>query len=53
VGGTTYRPGSLLAIRYDEFLSGERDMAIVFEPDEHSSLDNYAWTRDHLRRVRR
>ncbi len=48
VGATTYRPGSLLAVRYDEFLSGARELTVVFEPDEHSSLENYAWTRDHL-----
>ena len=23
-------------------------MSVVFEPDEHTSLENYAWTRDHL-----
>ncbi|MGO4441911.1 prolyl oligopeptidase family protein [Mycobacterium sp. 2YAF39] len=48
VGGRTYRPGSLLAVRYDEFLSGAGELAVVFEPDEHSSLENYAWTREHL-----
>ncbi|BBY95373.1 prolyl oligopeptidase [Mycobacterium gallinarum] len=48
VGAITYRPGSLLAARYDEFLSGARELTVVFEPDEHSSLDNYAWARDHL-----
>lgn len=48
VGEVTYRPGSLLAVRYDEFLSGTGELTVVFEPDDHSSLDNYAWTRDHL-----
>ena len=48
VGAATYRPGSLLAADYDEFLSGTAELSVVFEPDEHSSLENYAWTRDHL-----
>ena len=26
----------------------QRELTVVFEPDEHSSLENYAWTRDHL-----
>ena len=48
VGAQTYRPGSLLAVCYDEFLTGDYELTVVFEPDEHSSLENYAWTRDHL-----
>ena len=44
----TFPAGSLLAADYDEFLSGTAELALVFEPDEHSSLDNYAWTRDKL-----
>lgn len=48
VGSTTYRAGSLLAANYAEFLDGARDLAVVFEPDEHSSLEDYAWTRDRL-----
>ncbi|MFV0495924.1 prolyl oligopeptidase family serine peptidase [Mycobacterium sp.] len=46
--GTTYRAGSLLAIDYDEFLCGSRDLHIVFQPDEHVCLYHYAWTRDRL-----
>jgi prolyl oligopeptidase len=48
VGATTYPAGSLLAANYDEFLSGTARLDVVFEPDAHSSLENYAWTRDHL-----
>jgi prolyl oligopeptidase len=47
-GGTTYRAGSLLAAKYDEFLSGTRELQIIFEPDEHTCLHQYAWTRDRL-----
>jgi prolyl oligopeptidase len=48
VGATTYPPGTLLAAKYDEFLSGTVELEVVFEPDEHTSLDNFAWTRDRL-----
>ncbi|KUI10126.1 prolyl oligopeptidase [Mycolicibacterium acapulense] len=48
VGSTTYRAGSLLAANYVEYLDGARDLHVVFEPDEHSSLDDYAWTRERL-----
>ncbi|MDT5209331.1 MAG: prolyl oligopeptidase, partial [Mycobacterium sp.] len=47
-GTTLYSAGSLLAANYDEFLAGTATLSVVYEPDEHSSLENYAWTRDHL-----
>ncbi|WP_156746329.1 prolyl oligopeptidase family protein, partial [Mycobacterium sp. 1423905.2] len=48
VGDTTYRAGSLIAARYEEFLAGTATLSVVFEPDEHTSLNHYAWTRDRL-----
>jgi prolyl oligopeptidase len=48
VGSTTHPPGSLLAAKYDEFLSGTVNLTVVFEPDEHTSLESYTWTRDRL-----
>jgi prolyl oligopeptidase len=48
VGPSTYRAGSLLAADYDDFLAGTRELQIVFEPDEHTCLHQYAWTRDRL-----
>jgi prolyl oligopeptidase len=48
VGTTIYPAGCLLAANYDEFLAGTAELSMVFEPDEHSSLESYAWTRDHL-----
>ena len=44
----TYRAGSLIAADYDEFLSGTADLQVVFEPDDHISLNHYAWTKDKL-----
>jgi len=48
VGGTTYAPGSLLAARFDDYMAGERDMAVLFEPDKHNHLSYFAWTRHHM-----
>lgn len=48
VGATTYPPGSLLAADYDEFLSGTVKLSVVFEPDQHTSLETFAWTRGRL-----
>lgn len=47
-GEVTYPAGALLAMRFDAFGAGERDLTVLFEPDAHSSLSYYAWTRDHL-----
>ena len=48
VGANTYRAGSLLAANYDEFIAGTRELQVIFEPDEHTCLHQYAWTRDRL-----
>jgi prolyl oligopeptidase len=47
-GGASYTAGSLLAADYDDFLAGTAELRVIFEPDEHSSLHQYAWTRDRL-----
>ncbi len=44
----TFTAGSLLAADYDDFLSGTAELILVFEPDEHTALHQYAWTRDRL-----
>ncbi|MGW3483399.1 prolyl oligopeptidase family serine peptidase [Rhodococcus indonesiensis] len=40
--------GTLLAANYPDFLAGSREMTVLFAPDAHSSLEQYAWTRNHL-----
>ncbi len=40
--------GALLATRFDDFLAGQRDLTVLFEPDEHSALSHHVWTRHHL-----
>lgn len=47
-GTGSYRAGSLLAADYEQFLDGTADLAVVFEPDEHTCLHQYSWTRDRL-----
>lgn len=43
-----YAAGSLLAASYSEFLSGTKNLAVVFEPDARTSLHQYSWTRNRL-----
>ena len=43
-----YAAGSLLAASYAEFISGTRKLAVVFAPDDRTSLHQYSWTRDKL-----
>nr|WP_083746516.1 prolyl oligopeptidase family protein [Mycobacterium terramassiliense] len=47
-GSATFTAGSLLAADYDEFLDGTAELTVVFEPDEHTALNHYAWTKDRL-----
>ena len=48
VGDAVYPPGALLAARFDDYLAGSRELTVLFEPDEHTSLSYHAWTRNHL-----
>ena len=48
VGSTLHPAGSLLAAKYDEFLTGTAELTVVFEPDERTSLESFSWTRDRL-----
>ncbi|MGU3501302.1 prolyl oligopeptidase family serine peptidase [Mycobacterium sp. C31M] len=43
-----FAAGSLLAANYTEFLSGTKNLSVVFEPDARTSLHQYSWTRDKL-----
>ncbi|MEU4640398.1 prolyl oligopeptidase family serine peptidase [Micromonospora sp. NPDC023814] len=48
VGGVTHPAGTLLAARFDAFLAGEREMAVLFRPDDRRALSYHFWTRNHL-----
>jgi prolyl oligopeptidase len=47
-GSAQYVAGSLLAADYNEFLDGTAQLHVVFEPDPHTALNHYTWTRDKL-----
>jgi prolyl oligopeptidase len=48
VGDETYPAGALLAADFDEFVSGTIALTVLFAPDAHTSLHQYAWTENHL-----
>ncbi|MBJ2159042.1 prolyl oligopeptidase family serine peptidase [Variovorax sp. IB41] len=48
VGGATYRSGSLLAAKFDDYMAGQRALTVLFEPDDTTALDSHSWTRHHL-----
>ena len=48
LGETTYASGSLLAARLDDYLTGSRDMHVLFSPTESRSLAGFSETRDFL-----
>jgi prolyl oligopeptidase len=48
LGTSTYPAGSLLAARFEDYLAGSRDIAVLFTPDANTSLQSWSWTRDFL-----
>jgi len=48
VGGKTFKAGSLLATDFEGFLSGRRELHVLFEPTERTSLVAWAGTRHHI-----
>jgi prolyl oligopeptidase len=48
VGETTYPAGTLLVAGFDGYLEGRRELTVLFEPDVHTSLGSWSWTRHHL-----
>ncbi|MET8363092.1 prolyl oligopeptidase family serine peptidase [Micromonospora sp. NPDC005194] len=48
VGGVTHPAGALLVTRFDAFLAGQRELAVLFRPDARTALSGYFWTRNHL-----
>ncbi len=48
VGSERYPAGALLAARFDDYMAGLRNLTVLFEPDAHTSLSYFAWTRNHL-----
>ncbi|PZO63978.1 MAG: S9 family peptidase [Pseudoxanthomonas suwonensis] len=48
VGGRTWKAGSFLVAKFDDWMAGKRQLQALFEPDERSSLASASWTRNHL-----
>jgi prolyl oligopeptidase len=48
VGGRTFPAGALLVTDFEEFLKGKRELEMLFEPTERTSLQAYSPTRNHV-----
>ena len=48
VGGRTYKGGSYLVAKFDDWMAGKRELTVLFEPDARSSLAGATWTRNHV-----
>ncbi|OMH30695.1 prolyl oligopeptidase [Tersicoccus sp. Bi-70] len=46
--GTTVPAGTLAVAPLEDFLAGQRDLTVVFAPDERTSLQGWSWTANHL-----
>jgi len=46
--GITHQAGSLLAINFKAFQAGERDFAVLFEPEPRVSLSSYSTTQNFV-----
>jgi prolyl oligopeptidase len=48
VGGKTFMAGSLLAANFDDYLRGARDLTVLFQPTDRSSLASITATKHYL-----
>ncbi len=48
VGGKTYKGGSYLVADFDGWMAGKRDITVLFEPTERTSLAGATWTKNHV-----
>jgi prolyl oligopeptidase len=48
VNGNDYAAGAFLAIRWDKFMAGSRDFAVLFNPDPRISLDSVTYLKDGI-----
>ncbi len=48
VGGKTFPAGSLVAAKFDDFMAGKREFAVVFEPTAHRTLASFTATKHHV-----
>lgn len=48
IGSTTFPGGSLLVSDFDAFLSGKRELKVLFEPTEQTALSSVMTTKDYV-----
>jgi prolyl oligopeptidase len=48
LNGRTYAAGSLLAAKFEDYLAGSRELAVLFTPEAQTSLQSWSWTRNFL-----
>jgi prolyl oligopeptidase len=48
VNGRTHAAGSLLAAKFEDYLAGSRELAVLFTPETQTSLQSWSWTRNFL-----
>lgn len=48
VDGTIYKAGSLLAAPFEPWIENERNITVLFEPGERTSLHDFEPTRNHI-----
>ncbi|MGY0612787.1 prolyl oligopeptidase family serine peptidase [Luteimonas sp. A501] len=48
IGGKTYKAGSLLAAKFDDYMAGKREFDVLFEPTDTTSLAGATFTKSHL-----
>jgi prolyl oligopeptidase len=48
VGGATHQPDTILGIALDAFLTGNRDVQVLFTPGPRQAVQGYFWSGAHL-----
>src|SRR2546425_1883183 len=48
VGGRTWPTGSLVAMSFDDFLAGKRDLQLVMQPGARETINGISLTHDYL-----
>jgi prolyl oligopeptidase len=48
VGSKSYSAGSLLVTNFDQYMRGEREFSLLFEPTDQTSLASFAPTKNHI-----
>ncbi|MDO4643538.1 MAG: prolyl oligopeptidase family serine peptidase [Cardiobacteriaceae bacterium] len=48
LNGKKYNNGSLLVANFNDWMAGKRELRLLFEPTEHTSLAETIWTKNYL-----